>query len=99
MSQSSLRNRISVLIHDLRGPVGVVRGHARFLLQGSRGALTEGQQRSLEAIDRQTTRMTKLIDEFQNVSDEPDVAPVAMPADRPGSNEGGVPPRGTLESG
>lgn len=59
------RRELSLVAHDLRGPIGVARGHARLLLDGLRGPLNEQQRRSIEAIERQTDRLDRMIDEIE----------------------------------
>src|SRR6185295_7244661 len=39
------------LMHDLRGPLAVIRGHARLLAGGKRGLLNEEQARSMAVIE------------------------------------------------
>jgi diguanylate cyclase (GGDEF)-like protein len=55
----------AILAHDLRGAIGVARGYVRFLLSGAAGPLTESQQQSLVAIDRQTVRLERLIERLE----------------------------------
>ena len=44
-------------LHDVRGPISVIRGHARLLLLGKKGDLSETQRRSVETIERQLQRL------------------------------------------
>lgn len=62
---SAERRELALVAHDLRGPIGVARGHARLLLDGLRGPLSEQQRRSIEAIERQTDRLDRMIDELE----------------------------------
>src|SRR5882724_5915739 len=50
------------LLHDLRGPISVIRGHARILIGGGKGALTQDQMSSLLAIERQAQKLGLLLD-------------------------------------
>jgi two-component system chemotaxis response regulator CheY len=49
-------------MHDLRGPLAVIRGHARLLALGRRGDLTEPQRRSVDAIERQVNRLERTVE-------------------------------------
>ena len=48
-------------LHDLRGPISVIRGHARILLDGYKGELNDTQRRSVSAIERQVRRLGDLL--------------------------------------
>ena len=54
----------SKLAHDLRGPISVIRAHARMLMEGMKGALGEDQRRSILAIERQANRLVRLVNEL-----------------------------------
>ena len=56
---------LALVAHDLRGSLSVARGHARLLLEGLRGPLTEEQRRSIEAIERQTERLDRLLGQLE----------------------------------
>jgi len=56
---------LAIVAHDLRGSLSVARGHARLLLEGLRGPLTEEQRRSIEAIERQTERLDRLLGKIE----------------------------------
>jgi two-component system cell cycle response regulator len=62
---ASSSRELALVAHDLRGPIGVTRGHARLLLDGLRGPLNEQQRRSIEAIERQADRLDRMIDEIE----------------------------------
>jgi two-component system cell cycle response regulator len=51
--------------HDARGPLSVIRVHARMLVDGLKGALSDDQRRSLLVIEQQTQRLARLIDELE----------------------------------
>jgi two-component system cell cycle response regulator len=51
--------------HDARGPISVIRAHARLLMDGRKGELSEEQRRSLAVIERQTHRLGRLVDELE----------------------------------
>lgn len=75
---------LSLVAHDLRGPVSVTRGHARLLLEGLRGPLTEEQRHSIEAIVRQADRLDRLIAELEHgASIRPDMPPPEAPMRSP----------------
>jgi diguanylate cyclase (GGDEF)-like protein len=52
--------------HDLRGPISVIRGHARLLIDGAKGELTEEQQKSVLMIDRQAQKLGAMLGELDN---------------------------------
>jgi diguanylate cyclase (GGDEF)-like protein len=52
-------------LHDLRGPISVIRGHARILLDGYKGELTDAQRRSVSAIERQVQRLGSMLEEAE----------------------------------
>jgi len=51
----------STLMHDLRGPLAVIRGHASLLSGGRRGQLNEEQARSVAVIERQVLKLEQLL--------------------------------------
>ncbi|HKQ70023.1 MAG TPA: diguanylate cyclase [Polyangiaceae bacterium] len=53
--------KAAVLEHDLLAALGILRSHARLLLDGSKGALTDEQRRSILAIERQIFRVERLV--------------------------------------
>jgi len=54
--------------HDMRGPISVIRGHARLLALGKRGNLTENQRRSVEAIEKQVHKLELLLGELDSIN-------------------------------
>jgi diguanylate cyclase (GGDEF)-like protein len=60
----TVESKSSKLAHDLRGPISVIRAHARMLIDGMKGALTEDQARSMLAIERQVNKLTQLVAEL-----------------------------------
>jgi diguanylate cyclase (GGDEF)-like protein len=58
--------------HDARGPIGVIRAHARLLMEGAKGDLSAEQHRSLAAIERQSRRLARLVDELESGRVPPD---------------------------
>ncbi len=50
--------------HDLKNPVGLVMGHAELLTQDCAAAMSDDQQRSLQAIVRNGRKMNSIIDEL-----------------------------------
>lgn len=62
----ALDGELALVAHDLRGPVSVARGHARLLLDGLRGPLTEDQRHAIEAIERQAERLDRMIDQLEH---------------------------------
>ncbi|HEX9295946.1 MAG TPA: diguanylate cyclase [Polyangiaceae bacterium] len=48
-------------LQDLRGPLGVIRGQVRILLDGSKGGLNDDQRRSASAIERQAQKLGRLL--------------------------------------
>jgi diguanylate cyclase (GGDEF)-like protein len=59
--------------HDVRGPLSVIRGHARLLALGRKGDLTKDQQRSVAAIEKQVQRLEQLLGDLETTdgADEP----------------------------
>jgi two-component system chemotaxis response regulator CheY len=52
-------------IHDLLGPISVIRGHTRLLALGKKGQLSEEQRRAVAIIDRQVERLERLLEEIE----------------------------------
>src|SRR5262245_11404855 len=70
----------SELAHDLRAAVGVARGYVRFLLSGAAGPVTAPQRDALGAIERQTVRLTELVEKLDGlVCTAPQMAPTPSP--------------------
>lgn len=61
----TLDGELALVAHDLRGPISVARGHARLLLDGLRGPLTEEQRHSIEAIARQAERLDVMLEKLE----------------------------------
>jgi two-component system chemotaxis response regulator CheY len=64
-------------IHDMKGPISVIRGHARLLALGKRGELTDEQRRSVASIDRQVDRLDKLLERVET-AEPADLPPAAV---------------------
>jgi len=58
---------ISLAVHELRTPVGVVSGYLRMLLRDEEEPLTPRQRRMVEDADKSCTRMAALIAELSEV--------------------------------
>src|SRR5918999_2839357 len=58
----------SMLVHDLRAPLTVIRGYVDLLQQGKPGPVTERQRRHLGAMQTTCARMIRLIGEILDVS-------------------------------
>ena len=58
----------SMLVHDLRAPLTVIRGYVDLLQQGKPGPVTERQRRHLGAMQTSCARMIRLIGEILDVS-------------------------------
>jgi diguanylate cyclase (GGDEF)-like protein len=52
------------LAHDARGPLSVIQAHARMLIDGRRGELSQEQLHSLAIIEQQTQRLERMVDEL-----------------------------------
>ena len=61
--ESHLRIR-QALRHDLRNPLAVILGRCEMLVDGALGELAEPQQRSVEIIRRNATRMVEMLDDL-----------------------------------
>ena len=59
---------LGIAAHDLRNPLGVIRGLAGVLLDGDEGPTTTGQEQVLERIVRQTEAMLTLLRDLLDVS-------------------------------
>jgi signal transduction histidine kinase len=55
---------VSSVSHELRSPLTSIVGFLELLLQGEAGALTDDQHEFLGIIDRNCTRLTKLVDDI-----------------------------------
>jgi diguanylate cyclase (GGDEF)-like protein len=64
-------------IHDAKGPLSVIRGHARLLALGRRGELTDEQRRSVASIEKQVERLESLFDRLE-AAEPPDLPPTAL---------------------
>ncbi|HEY3594785.1 MAG TPA: hypothetical protein VGL13_12965, partial [Polyangiaceae bacterium] len=53
----------------------MIRAHARLLMDGEKGALSEEQRRSLATIERQSHKLARLVDELEADT----LAPVEAP--------------------
>jgi diguanylate cyclase (GGDEF)-like protein len=63
-------------VHDMKGPISVIRGHARLLALGRRGELSEEQRRSVAAIEKQVERLESLLEKLE--ASEPRDLPQAI---------------------
>lgn len=59
---------VTIASHKLRTPLTSIRGYTDLLLSQPDGSLTADQQESLKRIDQSTVRMTRLVNDFLNVS-------------------------------
>jgi two-component system chemotaxis response regulator CheY len=64
-------------VHDMKGPISVIRGHARLLALGRRGELTDEQRRSVASIDKQVDRLERLLERLE-AAGSPDLAPSSI---------------------
>ncbi len=64
-------------VHDMKGPISVIRGHARLLATGRRGELTDEQRRSVAAIEKQVDRLERLLEGLET-ADSPELPPAAI---------------------
>jgi diguanylate cyclase (GGDEF)-like protein len=82
---TSRQSSFARFAHDARGPIGVIRAHARLLLDGAKGALSEEQRGSLASIEKQSRKLARLVDELELVPHEDATrvapAPPPLPAD------------------
>jgi two-component system chemotaxis response regulator CheY len=68
-------------MHDIKGPLSVIRGHARLLALGRKGELSADQRRSIAAIERQVHRLERFIDDIE--TSEPPRTPEPEPREQP----------------
>lgn len=59
---------LSLGVHEFRTPVTVISGYLRMLMTGRAGALTDGQRKMLEEMEKSTTRLSALIGEMSDLS-------------------------------
>lgn len=59
---------ISVVSHELRTPIAAVKGSAENLIGGYLGELNEGQMESLDIINRNSARLTRLVNDLLDLS-------------------------------
>ncbi|MBU9888791.1 MAG: GAF domain-containing sensor histidine kinase [Candidatus Omnitrophica bacterium] len=59
---------LGIAAHDLRSPIGVIKGYADLMADGVLGPLVPGHKEPLEAITRHCQRMLNLISDLLNVS-------------------------------
>jgi two-component system cell cycle response regulator len=64
-------------VHDMKGPISVIRGHARLLALGRRGELTDEQGRSVAAIEKQVDRLERLLERLEATA-PPELPPAAI---------------------
>ncbi len=66
---NELKNKfLGIAAHDLRNPLGVIKGYANLFLEGLVGEVTPDQRQYLERIDRASQNMLNLIDDLLDVS-------------------------------
>jgi signal transduction histidine kinase len=66
---SELKNRfLGVAAHDLRSPLGTLRGYIHLLRRGTHGEMPGGAQETLERMDRACKTMLRLIEDFLDAS-------------------------------
>ncbi len=63
-----LRRMVAGAVHDLRHPVTVIEGQRRLLEEGLLGALTPAMHEAVLALERQTVRMTRILQEVEAAS-------------------------------
>jgi signal transduction histidine kinase len=59
---------ISLVTHELRTPLTSIRGYLDIIREGTAGPLTEPQERYLGVVDRNTTRLQRLVDDILTLS-------------------------------
>jgi signal transduction histidine kinase len=59
---------LSLGVHEFRTPVTVISGYLRMLMTGRAGALTDGQRKMLEEMEKSTARLSGLIGEMSDLS-------------------------------
>lgn len=66
---NEIKNRfLGIAAHDLRNPIGVIKGYARLMLDGVLGEIGDQQGEFLQSIDQQCRKMLRLINDFLDVS-------------------------------
>ena len=70
---------LTLAVHELRTPAGVVSGYGRMLLQDRAGAIEPAQRKLLEAADRSSVRVAELLAQMSElVHIEDGTAPVTL---------------------
>jgi signal transduction histidine kinase len=57
-------NLISNVSHELRTPLAHIKGYIELMAQGQLGALSEGQTKALDVVERATERLERLIEDL-----------------------------------
>jgi hypothetical protein len=66
---NQIRNRfLGIAAHDLRNPLGIVRGYAEMFLDGFFGSLTPEQQKHIEKIKVSCTNMVQMVNDLLDIS-------------------------------
>ena len=64
-----LKNKfLGIAAHDLRNPIGIVKGHVDLFLEGYLGALDDSQRQAMERMDKVCENMLNLINDLLDVS-------------------------------
>lgn len=58
---------LAITAHELKTPLTVLKGYTQLLLRRSQRVVDDGQLRSMEVIDQQVDRVTRLIDDLGDV--------------------------------
>ena len=66
---NELKNKLlGIAAHDLRNPIGVIRGFSGFLADGTFGEVSENQKKYLQRIIKNCNHMLELIDDLLEIS-------------------------------
>lgn len=69
LDANELKNRfLGIVVHDLRNPIGIVRGYLQIMLRGIVGEISEKQRELLERMDVASGSMLTLISDLLDIS-------------------------------
>lgn len=64
----SKKELLSLIVHELKSPIGIIKWHTEMLLSGDYGPTTEEQRTIFREMEKENTRIFRLIREFLQIS-------------------------------
>lgn len=69
MSQKfSKKELLSLIVHELKTPIGIIKWHTEMLLDGDYGPITDDQRKIFLEMEQENNKTLRLIREFLQVS-------------------------------